>query len=62
MDKEIQEALSKLFKKEIDCISAGISLGKNHNGDNHPTLMVARSSIGIDDELKQRIIEKIIEE
>ena len=35
-----------------------ISLEKNASGDNHPKLMVARSSIGINDELKQRIIEK----
>ena len=51
-DKEVQEALSKLFKKEIDCISARISLGKNTSGDNHPKLMIARSSIVINDELK----------
>ena len=57
-DKEVQETLSKLFKKEIDCISAGFSLGKNARGDNHPKLMVTRTSIGINDELKQRIIEK----
>ena len=57
-NKEVQEALSKLFKKEIDCISASISLGKNNSGDNHPKLMIARSSIGINDDLKQKIIEK----
>ena len=28
IDQEVQEALSKLFKKEIDCISTRISLGK----------------------------------
>ena len=50
--------MNKLFKKEIDCISAGITLGKNNSGDNHPKLMIARSSIGINDALKQRIIEK----
>ena len=50
--------MSKLFKKEIDCISVGLSLGKNARGDNHPKLMVARTSIGINDELKQKIIEK----
>ena len=58
MDQEVHEALSKLFKEEIDCISARISLGKNTSVDNHPKLMIARSSIGINDELKQRIIEK----
>ena len=47
-----------MFKKEIDCISAGFSLGKNARGDNHPKLMISRSSIRINDELKQRIIEK----
>ena len=57
-DQEVQKALSKLFKKEIDCISARISLGKNTSGDNHSELMIARSSIGINDELKQRIVEK----
>ena len=33
-------------------------MGKNTSGDNHPKLMIARSSIGINDYLKQKIIEK----
>ena len=57
-DKEVQEALSKLFKKERNCISVGFSIGKNTSEDNHPKLMVAKSSIGINDDLKQKIIEK----
>ena len=58
IDQEVQEALSKLFKKEIDCISIGISLGKKTSGVDHPKLMVTGSSIRIIDELKERIMEK----
>ena len=57
-DAKVQETLSKLFKKEIDCISAGFRLGKETTVVNHPKLMITRTSIGINDELKQRIIEK----
>ena len=57
-DAAVQEALSKLFKKEIDCISAGLRLGKETTVVNHPKLMIARTSIGINDELKEKIIEK----
>ena len=57
-DAEVQETLSKLFKKEIDCISAGLRLGKETTVVNHPKLMIARTSIGINDELKEKIIEK----
>ena len=57
-DKEVQDALSKLFKKEIDCISASLRLGKETTVVNHPKLMIARTSIGINDDLKERIIEK----
>ena len=55
-DKDVQNALSKLFKKEIDCISAGIRLGEKT--EKNALLLVSRSSIGLDQELKIRIIEK----
>ena len=49
--------MSKLFKKEIDYISVGVSLGKKTSGVDHPKLMVVRPRMDINDEVKERIIE-----